>query len=517
MGLLTSIRARLPRTPEIRPDYLPIPELRSPKSMKWCCLPSPPPKPSPTVAAAEYAIAVYIALFRRCLCSRRRCLCSHRRWSRLFVAASETLAAGWPICRRCLCSPCRWSPLFVAGSATIAARWLVAVFVADRRCSPLVAVFVADRRWPGPLPPLPVQPPPLVAAVRRRVGNPRRWLARSAAAACAVPAAGRRYSSLARQPSQRGGWSPCSSLIAVIAALRRCQRTYKVWNASLEWPRVGISYELRAFELRRRRLSDPATPDREVDDEAVYLNVAGECPKRRVYGLGSLGRKRGDMRDPGASTSQMPEMVPRSEFDSVAEQLRHVVAFMQRQFGMTMDGAGLSQPQPPPPPPHEHQQPPQVDPPIHHNNRTMLSERCKIGLREMSSLVILRHGRRLEIHVDAQIRLGGHADLVDCSLVLESLSGRIRESGRSESSSRGGEIPINWRGGGNKIARRDPGPSNINGGNANMSNSDGGRGDLSTRAEEQHCPIQSILQRSNPTLKEQLKRWEPTLVFLRFS
>ncbi|KAK9089229.1 hypothetical protein Scep_028311 [Stephania cephalantha] len=58
----------------------------------------------------------------------------------------------------------------------------------------------------------------------------------------------------------------------------------------------------------------------------------------------------------------MPEMVPRSEFDSVAEQLRHVVAFMQRQFGMTMDGAGLSQPQPPPPPPHEHQQPPQVDP-----------------------------------------------------------------------------------------------------------------------------------------------------------
>ncbi|KAK9112101.1 hypothetical protein Scep_019620 [Stephania cephalantha] len=47
-------------------------------------------------------------------------------------------------------------------------------------------------------------------------------------------------------------------------------------------------------------------------------------------------------------------MVPRSEFDSVAEQLRHVMAFMQRQFGMTMDGAGLSQPQPPPPPPHEH-------------------------------------------------------------------------------------------------------------------------------------------------------------------
>ncbi|KAK9132859.1 hypothetical protein Scep_012387 [Stephania cephalantha] len=117
-------------------------------------------------------------------------------------------------------------------------------------------------------------------------------------------------------------------------------------------------------KLQRRRLElTQATPDQEVDDEAVYLNVAGECPKGRVYGLGSLGRKKRRYADLGASTSQMPEMVPRSEFNSVAEQLRHVVAFMQRQFRMTMDGAGLSQPQPPPPPPpHEHQQPPQVDP-----------------------------------------------------------------------------------------------------------------------------------------------------------
>ncbi|KAK9111687.1 hypothetical protein Scep_019206 [Stephania cephalantha] len=93
-------------------------------------------------------------------------------------------------------------------------------------------------------------------------------------------------------------------------------------------------------KLQRRRLElTQATPDQQVDDEAVYLNVAGECPKGRVYGLGSLGRKKRRYADPGASTSQMPEMVPRSEFNSVAEQLRHVVAFMQRQFGMTMDGA----------------------------------------------------------------------------------------------------------------------------------------------------------------------------------
>ncbi|KAK9158232.1 hypothetical protein Scep_004806 [Stephania cephalantha] len=118
-------------------------------------------------------------------------------------------------------------------------------------------------------------------------------------------------------------------------------------------------------KLQRRRLElTQATPDQPEDDEAVYFNVAGECPKGRVYGLGSLGRKKRRYADPSASTSQMPEMVPRSEFDSVAEQLRHVVAFMQRQFGMTMDGAGLSQAQPPPPPPspHEQQQPPQIDP-----------------------------------------------------------------------------------------------------------------------------------------------------------
>ncbi|KAK9140528.1 hypothetical protein Scep_010209 [Stephania cephalantha] len=56
----------------------------------------------------------------------------------------------------------------------------------------------------------------------------------------------------------------------------------------------------------------------------------------------------------------MPEMVPRAEFDIVADQLRKVMGFMHQQFGMTMDGAGLSQP--PPPPPHDQQQPPQIDP-----------------------------------------------------------------------------------------------------------------------------------------------------------
>ncbi|KAK9140865.1 hypothetical protein Scep_010546 [Stephania cephalantha] len=84
-----------------------------------------------------------------------------------------------------------------------------------------------------------------------------------------------------------------------------------------------ISHSLDDFaKLQRRRQElTQATPDQLVDDEAVYYNVAGEYPRGRVYGLGSLGRKKRRYANPGASTSQMPEMVPRSEFDSVAEQL----------------------------------------------------------------------------------------------------------------------------------------------------------------------------------------------------
>ncbi|KAK9135227.1 hypothetical protein Syun_014557 [Stephania yunnanensis] len=104
------------------------------------------------------------------------------------------------------------------------------------------------------------------------------------------------------------------------------------------------------LQMRRQELTQD-TPDQSVDDEAVYLNVAGECPKGRVYDLRSLGRKKRRYADPGASTSQMPEMVPRAEFDIVAEQLRKVMEFMHQHLGMNMDGAGISQPQPPPPPP----------------------------------------------------------------------------------------------------------------------------------------------------------------------
>ncbi|KAK9155111.1 hypothetical protein Sjap_002591 [Stephania japonica] len=54
---------------------------------------------------------------------------------------------------------------------------------------------------------------------------------------------------------------------------------------------------------------DPSYTEQSVDDEAVYLNVAGECSKGRVYGLGSVGRKKRRYGTPGASTSQTPDVV----------------------------------------------------------------------------------------------------------------------------------------------------------------------------------------------------------------
>ncbi|KAK9107675.1 hypothetical protein Syun_023686 [Stephania yunnanensis] len=160
---------------------------------------------------------------------------------------------------------------------------------------------------------------------------------------------------------------------------------------------VDLGLDPRSTDrLQRRRLElTQATPDQPVDDEAVYLNVEGECPKERVYGLGSLGRKNRRYADPGACTSQMPEMVPRAEFDIVVDQLGKVMAFMHQQFGMTMDGAGLSQPQPPPPPPPDQQQSPQIDPadpPQQGDNVEREAQECYIRLFEYEGVCPLCRG-----------------------------------------------------------------------------------------------------------------------------
>ncbi|KAK9114019.1 hypothetical protein Syun_020816 [Stephania yunnanensis] len=61
---------------------------------------------------------------------------------------------------------------------------------------------------------------------------------------------------------------------------------------------------LTAKLQRRHQELTQTTPDQPVDDDAVYYKVAGECPKGRVYGLRSLGRKKRRYVDPDASTSQ---------------------------------------------------------------------------------------------------------------------------------------------------------------------------------------------------------------------
>ncbi|KAK9099336.1 hypothetical protein Syun_026381 [Stephania yunnanensis] len=139
----------------------------------------------------------------------------------------ETIAIA--LCRRCLYSPRRssslpWKLSPLVGPSTAAAYEPLPLVAALRHC------LGNHRRWLGPLPPLPVRPPPL------------------------------------------------SPLFVVV---RRCQTKLQ----------------------RRRQELTQTTPDQPVDDEAMYYKVAGECPKGRVYGLGSLGRKKRIYVDADASTS----------------------------------------------------------------------------------------------------------------------------------------------------------------------------------------------------------------------
>ncbi|KAK9148990.1 hypothetical protein Scep_007747 [Stephania cephalantha] len=82
----------------------------------------------------------------------------------------------------------------------------------------------------------------------------------------------------------------------------------------------------------------------------------GDCPKERVYGLGSHGRRKRRYGDPDVTTSREP-MVRRSEFDAVIQKLAQFEAFVHNQLGMRMDfGMSTSQtppPLPPPPLPHK--------------------------------------------------------------------------------------------------------------------------------------------------------------------
>ncbi|KAK9166753.1 hypothetical protein Scep_001944 [Stephania cephalantha] len=106
--------------------------------------------------------------------------------------------------------------------------------------------------------------------------------------------------------------------------------------------------------VRRREQHTQDTPDQSIDEEQLYYDAAEECPKGRVYGLGSLA-KRNRRYDPGASTSR-ELMVRSSELDVVVQRLAQFEAYVQSQLGIRME-FGASTSQAPPPPPHqEHHQ-----------------------------------------------------------------------------------------------------------------------------------------------------------------
>ncbi|KAK9101008.1 hypothetical protein Scep_024438 [Stephania cephalantha] len=109
--------------------------------------------------------------------------------------------------------------------------------------------------------------------------------------------------------------------------------------------------------MRRREEHTQATPDQSIDEKQLYYDATGECSKGRVYGLGSLAKRKRRYEDPGANTSREP-MVRRSELDAVVQRLAQFEAFVQSQLEMCMDfRANTFQappPPPPPPPPLEH-------------------------------------------------------------------------------------------------------------------------------------------------------------------
>ncbi|KAK9139763.1 hypothetical protein Scep_009444 [Stephania cephalantha] len=96
------------------------------------------------------------------------------------------------------------------------------------------------------------------------------------------------------------------------------------------------SARFHAELVRRREEHTQARPDWLIDEKQLYYDATGECSKGRVYGLGSLAKRKRIYEDPDASTSREP-MVRRSELDAVVQRLAQFEAFVQSHLGMRMD------------------------------------------------------------------------------------------------------------------------------------------------------------------------------------
>ncbi|KAK9111423.1 hypothetical protein Scep_018942 [Stephania cephalantha] len=249
-----------------------------------------------------------------------RCCSARIRWSRLFVAASETLAVVAHLAR-CCAEP---SPLVAALRSWIGNHRRAPFGRRVHRrspCSPPPSPCSSpiDRHWPDPSAAAPLSAPPCAALLSPRCETLARLVGPIYCYYCLSLRADRHSSSLLG--NHRAPWPVavfvldrrvrrCSSSL-----LNHCQvRTLLELEEDLE----GVEREFGVAESGYRRSSGgdvwsrPRLHRTKVDNEVVYLNVAGECPKGRVYGLGSLGRKKMRYARSGASTSQMPEMVPRS-------------------------------------------------------------------------------------------------------------------------------------------------------------------------------------------------------------
>ncbi|KAK9108962.1 hypothetical protein Sjap_017022 [Stephania japonica] len=110
----------------------------------------------------------------------------------------------------------------------------------------------------------------------------------------------------------RHGGDTCDLGRARTSSARSRQATRENRNTEVEGPGTGPRSTVVVPCSGATSGGDPATPEQSVDDEAVYLNVAGECSKGRVYGLGSVGRKKRRYGTPGASTSRDADVVPRA-------------------------------------------------------------------------------------------------------------------------------------------------------------------------------------------------------------
>ncbi|KAK9118841.1 hypothetical protein Scep_016934 [Stephania cephalantha] len=80
--------------------------------------------------------------------------------------------------------------------------------------------------------------------------------------------------------------------------------------------------------VRRCDEHTQATPDQLIDEEQLYCDVVGECPKGRVYGLRLHAKRKRTYEDPDVSTSR-ESMVRCSKFDVVLQRLAQFKDFVQ--------------------------------------------------------------------------------------------------------------------------------------------------------------------------------------------